>query len=114
MSDDVSDRPELTVEVLVDHWRRQGRKLTEAGVPLERVVAALREATLQAENEWFQGVIDEAKERLRATGPHSTVHEESAGEERLVRPAQHQQDHDADDRQERDQGESAPRVPDVG
>jgi len=64
------DRPELTVEVLVEHWRRQGRKLTDAGVPLERVVASLREATLQAENEWFMGIVEEAKERLAAIGPH--------------------------------------------
>ncbi len=75
MSDE-SERSELTVEVIVDHWRRQGRKLTEAGVPLERVVAALREASLQAEKEWFQGLIDEAKERLAAIGPHGPVHRE--------------------------------------
>jgi hypothetical protein len=75
---DGSDRPEITVKALVDHWRSQGRKLTEAGVPLERVVVSLREACLQAENEWFQGLIDEAKERLAAIGPPATVHREEA------------------------------------
>jgi hypothetical protein len=49
----MADRPEITVEILIEHWRRQGRKLTDAGVPLERVVASLREASLEAESEWF-------------------------------------------------------------
>ena len=72
----MSDRPEVTVEILIEHWRRQGRKLTDAGVPLERVVASLREATLQAEKEWFMGIVEEAKERLAAVSPHKADDQE--------------------------------------
>ncbi len=73
---DGSDQPEITVEALVEYWRRQGRKLTEVGVPLEHVVVSLREASLQAENEWLQGLVDKAKERLAAIGPSAAVHRE--------------------------------------
>jgi len=88
----MSDRPEITVEILIEHWRRQGRKLTDAGVPPERVVASLREATLEAENEWFRGGVDEAKERPAAIGPHKADDREedppadlTAGQLRQVR-----------------------------
>ena len=60
----MSDRPEITVEILIEHWRRQGRKLTDAGVPPERVVASLREATLEAENEWFRGALTRPRNAL--------------------------------------------------
>jgi hypothetical protein len=65
----MSDRPEVTVEVLVEHWRRQVQKLREAGIPLERISDSMRTAALEVEQDWFKSILDEASERLKGIGP---------------------------------------------
>jgi hypothetical protein len=71
----VSDRPEVTVEVLVEHWRRQVQKLSEAGIPLERISDSIRKAALEVEQSWFQSILDKAGERLATMGPHASREE---------------------------------------
>ena len=65
----MSDRPEVTVEMLVEHWRRQFQKLRDAGIPLERISDSIRTAALEAEQGWFRSLLDKAGERLAAMGP---------------------------------------------
>ena len=65
----MSDRPEITVEMLVEHWRRQVQKLREAGIPLERFSDSMRTAALEVEQSWFESILDQAGERLAAIGP---------------------------------------------
>ena len=68
----MSDRPEVTVEILVEHWRRQVQKLRDAGIPLERISDSMRTASLEVEQSWFESILDKAGERLAAIGPHAT------------------------------------------
>jgi hypothetical protein len=68
----MSDRPEVTVEMLVEHWRRQVQKLREAGIPLERLSDSMRTVALEVEQAWFHSLLDKAGERLAAIGPHAT------------------------------------------
>ena len=72
----MSDRPEVTVEILVEHWRRQVQKLREAGIPFEQISDAMRTAALEAEQSWFRSILDHAAERLAAIGPPAIVHRE--------------------------------------
>ena len=66
----VSDRSDITVEFLVEHWRRQTRKLIDAGVPLVRVSDSIRTAALEVENDWFVSILEDAKARMAdATRP---------------------------------------------
>ena len=65
----MSDRPEVTAEILVEHWRRQVQKLSEAGIPLERISNSIRTAALEVEQAWFRSLLDRAGERLAAMGP---------------------------------------------
>ena len=72
----MSDRPEITVEMLVEHWRHQVQKLREAGIPVERISDSIRTAALEVEQSWFHSLLDQAGERLAAIGPSPTVHRE--------------------------------------
>ncbi len=65
MADPIVDLP---VEALVEHWRRQAQKLTDVGIPLERVAESMRTAALQVETDWFVSLLAAAKERLAAMG----------------------------------------------
>jgi hypothetical protein len=60
----MSDRPDLPVEALVEHWRRQVQKLREAGIPLRRISDSIRTAALEVEQSWFQSILEKAGERL--------------------------------------------------
>ena len=68
----MSDQPKVTVEILVEHWRRQVQKLREAGIPLERISDSMRTASLEAEQAWFESILEAAGERLTAIGRYAT------------------------------------------
>ena len=89
----VSDRPEITEEVMTEYWLGHVRKLIDAGVPFQRVARSLRNASIQVDDDWFKSAMAEARERIGALGPSHTAADLARS---LARPAQHQQDHDAE------------------
>ena len=70
----MSYHPEITVDMLVEHWRRQVQKLREAGIPVEWISDSIRTAALEVEQSWFHSLLDQAGECLAAIGPSATVH----------------------------------------
>ena len=98
----MADRPEVTVEMLVEHWRRQVQKLREAGIPIEHISNSIRTVSLEAEQSWFEWILEQAGENAwRPSRPEPTVlREDGAAEESLMRPAEHHEG--------RDPGQSAP------
>jgi hypothetical protein len=81
----VPDRPEITEEMVTEHWLLHVRKLIDAGVPLQRVARSLRNASIQVDDDWFKWAMDEARERIAALGPGNTstdLQEQSGSEGR--------------------------------
>jgi predicted ArsR family transcriptional regulator len=72
----VRDRSDVLVEALVEHWKIEARKLIAAGVPIERVVEAMRTAALIVENEWFASLLQKAKDRMVAATTSSIPREQ--------------------------------------
>ena len=67
-----SDRPEISEDMLTEHWLHHVRKLIDAGVPLQRIARSLRTASIQVDDDWFKWAMDEARERIDALGPGNT------------------------------------------
>ncbi len=88
----VSDRPEITEEMMTEHWLHHVRKLIDAGVPLQRVARSLRNASIRVDDDWFKWVMDEARERIDAVGPSRTAADLAAS---LAR--QHHENHKAEE-----------------
>jgi hypothetical protein len=63
---------------MTEHWLQHVRKLIEAGVPLQRVARSLRTASMRVDDDWFKWVMDDARKRFDALGPHEPVHREEA------------------------------------
>jgi len=62
----VTDPSEILVEAMVEHWKLQARKLIEAGVPIERVAESMMNAALDVENERLASLLRKAKDRMAA------------------------------------------------
>jgi hypothetical protein len=67
------DRSHITVEILTAHWLHHVNKLLEAGIPLKRVAASLRTASLNVDDDWFKWAMDDVRERLDALGPRTSI-----------------------------------------
>jgi len=64
----VTDPSEILVEAMVEHWKLQAWKLIEAGVPIERVAESMMNAALDVENERLASLLRKAMDR-RAERP---------------------------------------------
>ena len=60
----MSDVTDVSVETLVEHWETQARKITEAGVPYDRVAHSMMLAALNVETASFDLHLQKAKSRM--------------------------------------------------
>ncbi len=54
----------ILTDAMVEHWKRQAQKLIEAGVPIERVADSMRMAALDVESELFASLLRQARDRM--------------------------------------------------
>ena len=67
----MSDRQDITIEMLAEHWAKQVRRLVQAGVRLEAIASSLRTAALKAESDWFVSVVEELRDETE--GPEKAL-----------------------------------------
>lgn len=75
----VSDVP---LQALIEHWEKQARMITEAGVPIERVAQSMLMAGYNVENDAFALFVQKAKDRMVAA-INNPLRSEDAGQAEL-------------------------------